>query len=172
MINRQATDGDPTTKGNPFVIQGGGFNANVTTNDLGVVTTTTPTKGEPHTSNTRGTIAFALPSDQNNVPLKDQGTDQWFFNETANTFLDPYFTVFGTIKNASGLAVMDAIGALTRKDLSNATSHDPQGVTVGGNFGFTPVVNANATPSTLSPLTDLVIVRRIAVLNKVVAFPT
>ena len=169
MFNRQATDADPN-KGNPFVIQGGAFNASLTTDDLGVVPVASPVKGEPHTSNTRGTIAMALPSDQNG-PLKDAGTDQFFINETNNSFLDPSFTVFGTIKNAQGLAVMDAIGALPRKDMSNATSHDPQGVTVGGNFSTTPLANANATPSTLNPLSDLVIIRRIAVLNKFVAFP-
>jgi cyclophilin family peptidyl-prolyl cis-trans isomerase len=163
-----------------FIIQGGGFNASLTNNTaagLGEVVPGPSVKNEFHTSNTRGTIAMAkIPAtDSQGNPIPgggpDSATDQWFFNEGDNSSnLDGQnggFTVFGTIKNASGLAVMDAIGALPIKDLSAAATTP----TIQGNISTAPVVNPNAAAVTLAPLTDLVIIRRIAILNKVVAFP-
>jgi peptidyl-prolyl cis-trans isomerase A (cyclophilin A)/peptidyl-prolyl cis-trans isomerase B (cyclophilin B) len=157
-----------------FVIQGGGFNASLTDNTatgLTEIPTAAAIVNEHHTPNTRGTIAMAKTLSPNSA------TDQWFFNESdTNTFLDDPsnpnntggFTVFGTIKNASGLAVMDQIAALTIKDMT--TINNPDG-NIAGAMNHTPVVNPSTTPATLAPLTDLAIVRRIAILNKVVAFP-
>jgi cyclophilin family peptidyl-prolyl cis-trans isomerase len=168
VIHRSAT-----SNGTPFVIQGGGFGVDITTNDLTKIPTVAPIKNEPKTSNTRGTIAMAKTSNP------DSATSQWFFNESDNTFLDDPnnsggFTVFGQVKNAGGLAVMDAIGGLPTKVLADA-QHDPQGVTDKfpdntSAFDETPVLNSNTTPSTLNPLSDLTLVRRIAILNKNVAF--
>jgi len=134
---------------------------------------------EPGISNTRGTISMAKLGPASNDPAdieaaKNSATDQWFFNEGDNSggpaALDTQnggFTVFGTIKNAGGLAVMDALVALTRKDLTSQTDNGPTAA-----MDEAPVLNAGATHDTLHPLTDLAIVRRIAILNKVVAFPT
>jgi len=153
-----------------FVVQGGGFNINPTTNTTGTIPTISPIgANEFHTSNTRGTIAMAKTG-------TGEATDQWFFNESdQNTFLDDPnnpnntggFVVFGKIKNAAGLAVMDAIGALPIKDYTSLASADtPQ----FGAMNETPVVNSASTPATLNPLGDLAIIRRVAILNKVVAY--
>jgi len=167
-----------------FVIQGGGFRASLT-DDTSTGLTETPTnpsvQNEFHTSNTRGTIAFAkIPAtDQFGNPIPgggpDSATDQWFFNLGDNRGTSPNgldfqnggFTVFGTVKNAGGLAVMDAIAGLTVKDLSALVNSNPS---VAGNMTETPVVNPSATAANLHPLEDLVIIRRIAILNKIVAF--
>ena len=99
-------------------------------------------------------------------------TTQIFFNLGDNSSnLDMQnggFTVFASVKNAGGLAVMDATAALTVKDLSAAATNPAD---IAGNMSATPVVNPSATAAALHPLTDLVIIRRIAILNKVVAFP-
>jgi cyclophilin family peptidyl-prolyl cis-trans isomerase len=167
-----------------FVIQGGGFRASLT-DDTSTGLTETPTnppvQNEFHTSNTRGTIAFAkIPAtDGQGNPIPgggpDSATDQWFFNLGDNRGTSPNgldfqnggFTVFGTVKNAGGLAVMDAIAGLTVKDLSAATNSNPS---VPGNLTDAPVVNPSATAANLHPLEDMAIIRRVAVLNKVVAF--
>jgi cyclophilin family peptidyl-prolyl cis-trans isomerase len=164
----------------PFIIQGGGFRASLlddTSNGLTETPTNPPIQNEFHTSNTRGTIAFAkIPAeDQFGNPIPgggpDSATDQWFFNLGDNSSnLDNQnggFTVFGNVKNAGGLAVMDALAGLTVKDLSAITNSNPS---VGGNMTTAPVVNPSATAANLHPLADLAIIRRIAVLNKVVAF--
>jgi cyclophilin family peptidyl-prolyl cis-trans isomerase len=153
----------------PFVIQGGGFNASLTDNTvtgLGVIPTGPAIQNEFHTSNTRGTIAMAkLGGDPNSA------TDQWFFNLGDNASnLDTQnggFTVFGSVKNAGGLATMDAIAALPIQDLSAAPTNPSD---IAGNMTDTPVVQ-NVVPASFAPLNDLVIIRRIAILNKVVAFP-
>ncbi len=153
-----------------FVIQGGGFNASLTDNTatgLTEIPTIAPVQNEFHTSNTRGTIAMAkLGGDPNSA------TDQWFFNLGDNSSnLDGQnggFTVFGTVKNAGGLAVMDQLAALTVKDLTTIANSDGN---ITGAMDSAPVVNPGATAATLAPLTDLAIVRRVAILNKVVAFP-
>src|SRR6185369_5284267 len=154
-------------------IQGGGFRASLlddTSTGLTETPTNSPVQNEFHTSNTRGTIAMAkLPGDP------DSATDQWFFNLGDNRGTSPNgldfqnggFTVFGTVKNAGGLAVMDAIAGLTVKDLSAATNSNPS---VPGNLTDAPVVNPSATAANLHPLEDMAIIRRIAILNKVVAF--
>ncbi len=89
-----------------FIIQGGGFTQNGT-----AIPTDRPVRNEFGIPNTRGTIAMAkVGGDPNSA------TDQWFFNEADNRAnLDNQnggFTVFGTIANAAGLAVMDQISAL------------------------------------------------------------
>jgi cyclophilin family peptidyl-prolyl cis-trans isomerase len=68
-------------------------------------------------SNTRGTVALALPSDENDIPLKDFGTSSFFINlADTNTFLDPHFTVFAAIPERD-MAVVDEIMALAQVDL-------------------------------------------------------
>lgn len=178
FFHRSARLGDNS----PFVIQGGGFNASLTDNTvtgLGIIPTIANVQNEFHNSNVRGTISMAKLGPASNDPAdveaaKNSATDQWFFNEQDNSHnsasLDTQnggFTAFGTIKNASGLAVMDAIGALATKDLTSPS--DTTGPTAA--MDDAPVLNPSATHNSLAPLTDLAIVRRIAILNKVVAFP-
>ena len=154
-----------------FVVQGGGFNVNINTNNMGTIPTVSPVVNEFHTSNTRGTIAMAkLGGDPNSA------TDQWFFNEGDNSgggaSLDTQnggFTVFGNVKNASGLAVMDQIAALPTQDLSTSPAHDPSGIAPV--LSEPPMLNTVASPAQLDPITDLMVVRRIAILDKYVAFP-
>ncbi len=153
-----------------FVIQGGGFVASLTDNTaagLSVIPTTAPVQNEFHTSNTRGTIAMAkLGGDPNSA------TDQWFFNTADNsTNLDSQnggFTVFGTVKYSSGLSVMDAINALTQVDLSTMNNSN---ASITGAMTQTPVVNSSTTAANVQPLSDLVIVSRVSIRDKYVAFP-
>jgi peptidyl-prolyl cis-trans isomerase A (cyclophilin A) len=152
-----------------FVIQGGGFKVDAS-NLLKTIAQNAAVVNEPGVSNTRGTIAMAkLGGDPNSA------TNQWFFNEQNNSgspaFLDQQnggFTVFGQITNSSGLAVMDSIGALPKKDLRSGNQQDPNNPTIA--MDDTPVLNANATANTLNPSADLVVVRRVAIVNKVSAF--
>ena len=97
-----------------FVIQMGGLNISPDQNTLGQVTAGAAVPSEAGVSNTTGTVALAL----SNGP--SSGTDEFFFNLGDNTELDDTsdggpFTVFAQVKNASGLAVMNAIGALPRQ---------------------------------------------------------
>jgi peptidyl-prolyl cis-trans isomerase A (cyclophilin A) len=168
FIHRNAKFSDNS----PFVIQGGGFKVKAD-NTLDFVGENAAVTNEPGVSNTRGTIAMAKKSGDPN-----SATNQWFFNEQDNggpstpAQLDTQnggFTVFGHITNASGLAVMDSIGALTNKDLrTNGDSTPATDPTVA--MDDTPLINPSATKETLNPSADLVVIRRVAVINKVVAF--
>ena len=94
-----------------FIIQGGGYG--VTNGSVDAITEGAAVVNEYNLANTRGTLAMAkLGGDANSA------TDQWFFNTVDNTTTlgttnNGGFTVFGSIINSDGLAVMDAIGALT-----------------------------------------------------------
>ena len=117
-----------------FIIQGGGFMQNSS-----AIPTNRPVMNEFGISNTRGTIALAkVGGDPNSA------TDQWFFNETDNRAnLDNQnggFTVFGTIANSAGLAVMDQIAALGTANY-------------GGAFTQLPLFNVNLLPSATNLVT-------------------
>src|SRR5262249_54022919 len=108
-----------------FVVQGGGFNVDLNTDDIGLIPTLASPQNEFHTSNTRGTIAMAKVGGNPN-----SATDQWFFNLADNGGGAPQldtqnggFTVFGAVKNAGGLAVMDGLAALPTKNLAES-AHD------------------------------------------------
>lgn len=111
-----------------FVIQGGGYQYVA---GAPVATAANPAvQNEFNVSNTRGTIAMALPSNSPNG-----ATNQWFFNLANNgSQLDGQsFTVFGHIANSTGLSVMDRIAALPVADLSTAYGADFSTVPTGGN---------------------------------------
>jgi peptidyl-prolyl cis-trans isomerase A (cyclophilin A) len=172
FFHRSALD----QQNNPFVIQGGGFNASLTDtsiNGVGIIPTTTSPQNEPGISNVRGTIAMAKLGEQSGHPdPANSATSQWFFNEANNSFLDSAnggFTVFGQIKNASGLAVMDAIGALSRISYVGGNLQDPNNPTLAMNE--TPSTNPSSNRTNVNTLADFAIVRRVAILNKVSAFP-
>ena len=109
-----------------FIVQGGGYYV-TSGRQTATIPTQSPVVNEPFYSNVRGTIAMAkLGGDPNSA------TDQWFFNLTDNSGnLDNQnggFTVFGKVRNDSGLAVVDAIAAL-------------QVVNAGSPFDQLPVIN-------------------------------
>lgn len=142
----------------PFVIQGGGFNAD---QFLSSILSRGSIQNEPGRSNVRGTIAMAkLGGDPNSA------TNQWFFNVNDNSGnLDSQnggFTVFGEIIDQAGLDVMDDIAALATIDASRQ----------GSAFNEVPVldtdevVNGEVTPD------DLVRISRIALLVDISGEPT
>jgi cyclophilin family peptidyl-prolyl cis-trans isomerase len=113
FIHRRGAGG---ASGSPLVIQGGGYYIG----DLGggqgqgalQVTTFRPIKLEIGVglSNLRGTIAMARST------LPDTANSQWFINLVDNVDLDTAgggYAVFGKVTDPAGLAVVDAIGALT-----------------------------------------------------------
>jgi len=93
----------------PFIIQGGSFSFNATTNQLDPVTTDAAIQNEPGVSNTRGTVAMAkLGGDPNSA------TSGWFVNLADNSGnLDTQnggFTAFGRVIG-DGMTVVDSIAA-------------------------------------------------------------
>ena len=94
-----------------FIVQGGGFAWNDTTDQLNYVAANPPVMNEysADRSNLRGTIAMA----KTNLP--NSATNQWFFNLADNSanldFQNGGFTVFGQVLN-KGMDVVDAIAAL------------------------------------------------------------
>ena len=128
-----------------FVIQGGGYD--VVNGTVATIATQSPVVLEYKDPNVRGTLAAARTSDVNSA------TDEWFFNTVDNTTTlgttnGGGYTVFGAIINSQGLAVMDAIAALTVID-------------AGDPFTELPVIDS-ATPSTVT-VKDLVYVNAVTV---------
>ncbi|WP_428306788.1 peptidylprolyl isomerase [Lacipirellula sp.] len=108
-----------------FVIQGGGFAYNATTNSAPPIQLYPAINDEPGggvagPSNLRGTIAMAK-SGPNTV------TSQWFINLGNNSSLDSParpdggFSAFGRVLG-NGMTVVDAIAALTPYDLDGTSS--------------------------------------------------
>jgi cyclophilin family peptidyl-prolyl cis-trans isomerase len=119
-----------------FVLQGGGFNLEVspTGNQIAEVTAFPTVRNEYSSgrSNLRGTIAMAkLGTDPNSA------TSQWFWSLADNSaILNPQnggFTVFGRVLGASDLASLDALAAVP---VYNASS-------LGSAFGELPLSNGN-----------------------------
>lgn len=113
-----------------FVIQGGGYKLNNTSNtpaaaDYVAIPTNPPVTNEPGISNKRGTIAMA----KNSLP--NSATNQFFFNINDNTALDDPsraentggFTAFGKALGANSLRTMDAIAGLTVINFSDIRSN-------------------------------------------------
>jgi cyclophilin family peptidyl-prolyl cis-trans isomerase len=145
-----------------FIFQTGGF---VVTpdNQIDVVAPKAEAANEPSpTTAERGTISLARPDDQN-PQTDDKGTNQFFFNLVDNESnlgnQNGGFTEFGKINSAAGLAVMDAL------------SNHPT-VNGGGQFTDLAVLNNTITveQAGADPQGTLVIIRHVAVRNKVVAW--
>jgi len=104
-----------------FVIQGGGFVADINA-QVSEIITDDPVTNEPVYSNVRGTIAMAKLGDDPN-----SATSQWFINLANNAAnLDAQnggFTVFGEV--TAGMDVVDAIAALPRYDFGAAFTDLP-----------------------------------------------
>ena len=111
------------------VIQGGGYVWNNSGTQVLAIPTNLPIANEFSAlrPNVRGTIAMAKAGGN-----PDSATSQWFVNMVDNTTVlgvsnNGGFTVFGEVM-ANGMAVVDAIAALTR-------------VNAGGAFATLPVIN-------------------------------
>lgn len=120
-----------------FVVQGGGFNADLTPKETRDPIVNESTNG---LKNERGTIAMARTNDP------DSATSQFYFNLVDNDFLDrtdsnPGYAVFGRV--VSGLQVVDSIGAVqtgeeagfTDVPLSDVFLITARRVNVGGSTG-------------------------------------
>src|SRR5207249_9336923 len=109
-------------------------------------------------SNTLGTLAFAKGG-------ANTATNQFFINLADNSFLDPPsngggFTVFAEI--TKGLSVAQATNAHETADLSGQIGIDAHtGVT------NVPVISASQATAGLNPFRDLIVIRRMAVLDKI-----
>jgi cyclophilin family peptidyl-prolyl cis-trans isomerase len=152
----------------PFIWQTGGFTVSPT-NTVEQVTAKTPADNEPApTTATRGTISLARPDD--GVPsTDDKGTNQFFFNLANNESnlgsQNGGFTEFGEVTSAAGLAVMDALAAFPTIDGDPAVNP--------GQFDNLAVQSESDTvdDAVSDPQGTLVTIRRIAVRNKIVAYP-
>jgi len=172
IINRSAVTFNSNLNENvPFVVQAGAFNLiGSSINEVSFTTdyTTNPLNSEAgYHSNTRGTIAMALSTGPNSA------TNQWFFNEADNSFLDTGdggpFTVFGVITDTSSLSVMDQIGstqgAVQPSDQSTffADLINPPNAGFGANFSSMPLFNYNSSQGLL--LSNLILVNSITTLT-------
>lgn len=145
-----------------FIFQLGGFVVNPQ-NLIDEVAPKAAADNEPSpTQATRGTISLARPDDQNPA-TDDKGTNQFFFNLVNNESnlgsQNGGFTEFGEITSAAGLAVMDAL------------SNFPK-INGGGQFTDLPVLNSSidVNQAGADPQGSLIIIRHVAVRNKVVAW--
>ena len=141
-----------------FIIQGGSLQIN-SQNAVVEGQVRAPVVNEFNHSNTRGTIAMAKQGGNPN-----SATNQWFFNLANNAgtapngldFQNGGFTVFAEVTNASGLAVMDAIAAKPKRDLTAQIGS----VSASTDVSTVPV-NAVGTGN-INPSEDLIVIRRIS----------
>jgi peptidyl-prolyl cis-trans isomerase B (cyclophilin B) len=153
----------------PFVIQGGSLQitgTGTTAADVKATTQDAPiadeNKGANAISNTIGTLAFARSG-------TDSATNQFFVNLADNSFLDRAqqpdggFTVFATI--SAGLGATQAINQMPIANLTAQIGTEAGKTSTG--VDHTPVVNANQALAALNPLRDLMVIRRVAVLDKI-----
>ena len=81
-------------------------------NEINPVSTFAPIPLQALYSNLRGTIAMARTADPNSA------TSGWYFNVANNTALDGGYAVFGSVVDAAGLSVIDAMAAVEVYDAS------------------------------------------------------
>jgi peptidyl-prolyl cis-trans isomerase B (cyclophilin B) len=152
-----------------FIWQTGGYKVTAE-NEFVEVTAKTPVINEPSPTNAvRGTISLARPDDGNDQ-TDDRGSNQFFFNLADNRGTPPNgldyqnggFTEFGEITSPAGLAVMDAIAGFPTID------GDPQ--QNPGIFDNLAVQDSSKTLTDAAndPQGTLVIIRHVAIRNKVV----
>jgi cyclophilin family peptidyl-prolyl cis-trans isomerase len=145
-----------------FVIQGGSLQVNGS-NQVVEGPVRAPVVNEFNISNTRGTMAMAKQGGNPN-----SATNQFFFNLGDNSAnLDAQnggFSVFAQVTNSAGLAVMDAIAAKPTANLSSQVG--PFSAT---GLDTVPVNDKAQAEAGLNPNRDLVLVRRAAVLMRVVS---
>jgi hypothetical protein len=108
IIHRSTTynpTGIQIVQGGSFVLEG---------NEINTVSTFAPIPLQAGYSNVRGTIAMARTADPNSA------TSGWYFNVANNTALDGGYAVFGSVVDAAGLSVIDAMAAVPVYDASTA----------------------------------------------------
>lgn len=145
-----------------FIFQLGGYTV-TDQNAIDDVTQVGTVDNEPSpTQAERGTISIARPDD-NNPATDDKGSNEFFFNLVDNEAnlgaQNGGFTEFGKINSAAGLAVMDALSAFPT-------------VNGGGVFANLAVKDNTITVQQAStdPQNTLILIRRVAVRNKIVAW--
>jgi cyclophilin family peptidyl-prolyl cis-trans isomerase len=142
-----------------FIVQGGSLQINAQ-NQIVEGQVRPAVQNEFNVSNTRGTVAMAKQGGDPN-----SATNQFFFNLGDNSEnLDNQnggFTVFGEVRGASGLAVMDAIAAKPTRDLTGQI-----GPFAATDISTVPVQQPG--DDTLNPSEDLIIIRRVAQLVRAV----
>ncbi len=124
-----------------FVVQGGGFAFNTQNGQVAAIAANPAVTNEPVFANVRGTIAMAkLGGDPNSA------TNQWFFNLDNNTAsLDEQnggFTAFGEVVG-NGMAVLDAIAALQRFNLTGTLGSAFAEVPLQGDTNNSPLDATN-----------------------------
>jgi cyclophilin family peptidyl-prolyl cis-trans isomerase len=152
-----------------FIIQGGGYVFDSSSQQVSSVETNSPVANEPIYSNVRGTIAMAKVSGDPN-----SATSQWFFNLENNApnldIQNGGFTVFGQVID-NGLATIDAIAALpvynfsgfpelpldnyTQEDYSNNTSVTDENLVII--YDIVIVDSAVDTAANLNPVENTLI---------------
>jgi cyclophilin family peptidyl-prolyl cis-trans isomerase len=118
IIHRSTTynpTGIQIVQGGSFVLEG---------NEINAVSTFAPIPLQAGYSNVRGTIAMARTADPNSA------TSGWYFNVANNTALDGGYAVFGSVVDAAGLSVIDAMAGLPVYDAT---------VQLGGAFSDLPL---------------------------------
>ena len=147
-----------------FIWQTGGFRVSES-NTFDEIPSKTPVINEPSpTQATRGTISLARPND-NNPATDDRGTNQFFFNLVDNESnlgsQNGGFTEFGEVMNPAGLTAMDNISQFPTID---GDPNDTPGV-----LDDLAVQNSNVTLEDVDadPAATLVLIRRVAVRNKI-----
>jgi peptidyl-prolyl cis-trans isomerase A (cyclophilin A) len=118
IIHRSTTynpTGIQIVQGGSFVLEG---------NEINAVSTFAPIPLQAGYSNVRGTIAMARTADPNSA------TSGWYFNVANNTALDGGYAVFGSVVDAAGLSVIDAMAGLPVYDAT---------VQLGGAFSELPL---------------------------------
>lgn len=139
-----------------FVIQGGWFTFNESTQQLFPISLDANLVNEPGVSNTRGTIAMAKVDGD-----PDSATSQWFINLADNTFLDSSnggFTVFGRVLG-DGMAIVDFINDLeTREFVSGSpfpTINYDSGTVLSANLVNISMAVVTGPANYLEPFTNL-----------------
>ena len=164
-VNEGAYDDTVVQRSLPgFIWQTGGYHVTLA-NAFEQIASKTPVINEPSpTQATRGTISLARPDD-GNPATDDRGTNQFFFNLADNESnlgsQNGGFTEFGEVMIPAGLAAMDNIAQFPTID---GDPDDTPGV-----FDDLAVQNSNVALEDVdaNPRATLVLIRRIAVRNKV-----
>jgi cyclophilin family peptidyl-prolyl cis-trans isomerase len=107
-----------------FVLQGGSFNFDPTTNTLSALSANPSINTEANRpgakTNVTGTLAMALPSGTNGQQYNVNGaTSAYFFNLVDNPSLNGPFTVFGQVIDGQSMRVINSLSAIPTVDESN-----------------------------------------------------
>lgn len=137
-IIHRSTTYDPTSI---QIIQGGGFVLQGST--LNPVATFSPIPLQAIYSNVRGTIAMARTADP------DSATSGWYFNVTDNPALDGNYAVFGSVVDATGFSVIDAIAAVPSYDTT---------VQLGPSFAELPLTAPSLQAESLVMINNVTVV--------------